>query len=60
MSYIEMPFYLMQEILFFFVCMFKGILSWLFVVLVFLQEFGLIDRKELAPLQELIDSIIPY
>lgn len=27
----------------------------------FEQEFGLIDRKELAPLQELIESIIvPY
>jgi MOB kinase activator 1 len=26
-----------------------------------LQEFGLIDKKELAPLQELIESIIvPY
>lgn len=24
------------------------------------QEFGLIDKKELAPLQELIESIIPY
>jgi hypothetical protein len=28
---------------------------------VFVQEFGLIDKKELAPLQELIESIIvPY
>lgn len=26
-----------------------------------MQEFGLIDKKELAPLQELIESIIvPY
>lgn len=24
------------------------------------QEFGLIDKKELAPLQELIESIVPY
>lgn len=24
------------------------------------QEFGLIDKKELAPLQELVESIVPY
>jgi MOB kinase activator 1 len=27
-------------------------------VLLFVQEFGLIDKKELAPLQELIETII--
>lgn len=31
------------------------------ILCLFLQEFGLIDKKELAPLQELIESIIvPY
>uniref|UniRef100_A0A0E0D336 MOB kinase activator-like 1A n=1 Tax=Oryza meridionalis TaxID=40149 RepID=A0A0E0D336_9ORYZ len=28
--------------------------------ILFTTEFGLIDKKELAPLQELIESIIPY
>ncbi|KAG9131580.1 hypothetical protein Leryth_015135 [Lithospermum erythrorhizon] len=28
--------------------------------ILFTSEFGLIEKKELAPLQELIESIVPY